>query len=67
MSVVARVNDTQLQNFVRRDQASGAQVLAEWQSEGSLELLMQLRGNTPVRSGLTRESIARRNTPKGFD
>jgi hypothetical protein len=55
-----------LQGFVRRAEASGAQVLSEWQAEGSLELMMQLRGNTPVRTGMTRESIARRNTPKGF-
>ena len=66
MSVITRVNTSQLQDFIRKDQASSPQVLAEWQSEGSLELMMQLRQNTPVRAGMLRESVARRNTPKGF-
>jgi len=66
MSVVTRVNTTQLQDFIRKDQASAPQVLSEWQQEGSLELMMQLRQNTPVKTGMLRESVNRRNTPKGF-
>jgi hypothetical protein len=66
VSVITRINTTQLQDFIRKDQASSPQVLAEWQQEGSLELMMLLRQNTPVRTGMLRESIARRNTPKGF-
>lgn len=66
MAVRIVVNDRQLQEFVRRDAAESAAVLAEWQAEGARVAVVQLRQNTPVRRGLLRESINSRVTPRGF-
>jgi hypothetical protein len=66
LAVRVTVDNAQLRSFVQRDAAEGSAVLAEWQMDGSRVAIVQLRANTPVRRGLTRESINSENTPRGF-
>ncbi len=43
-----------------------AEILRQWKTEGSEETMRYMRGIVPIRTGFLRESITRRETPKGF-
>ena len=62
--VIARYD--RVHSFLKEEPERSAQVLALWKEEGSQETMGFMRGVIPVKTGVLRESITRRLTPKGF-
>lgn len=65
-TVIFRIDDDELQLFLRNEPNRNDQVLNEWKNQGSREVQQVMRNNSPFKSGFFRESITTRFTPKGF-
>ncbi len=52
--------------FLKEEPEREARVLSLWKDEGSEETMKFMRRLVPIKTGFLRESIARRQTPKGF-
>jgi hypothetical protein len=66
MSVVLRVDDGPLREWLSREDARGEDVKRLFCEEGSILTMQEMRATVPVRTGFLRESITRQVYSDGF-